>query len=85
MFLPSENEWYKAAYYDPSHEFVLSSTRPAATRPRPRAARRRQPTHANYQLAAVGNLTDVGAYTRNDEPLRRVRHGRATSFNGTKP
>ena len=19
MFLPSENEWYKAAYYDPNH------------------------------------------------------------------
>ena len=23
VFLPSENEWYKAAYYNPSHEFVL--------------------------------------------------------------
>ncbi len=65
VFLPSESEWYKAAYYNPvtSSYFLYptSSTSPA----------RRAPTalanHANF-ANAVGNLTDVGAYSGTTSP-----------------
>ena len=75
MFLPSENEWYKAAYYDPrttaqggplldSHYWLYatsSNSTPIASGPTALA------NHANYNNA-VGNLTDVGAYTGTTSP-----------------
>ncbi len=75
VFLPSENEWYKAAYYDPrttaqggpladSHYWLYgtsSSSTPIASGPTALA------NHANYSNA-VGNLTDVGAYTGTTSP-----------------
>ncbi len=61
VYLPSENEWYKAAYYNPNtstynlyptgSSLVPNASGPTAT-----------PNSANYSLA-VGNLTAVGAYT----------------------
>ena len=77
VFLPSENEWYKAAYYDPATQGSRTSStgvRPAATRLPTASGPTATPNSANYNNV-VGNLTDVGAYTRHDEPLRRVRHG----------
>jgi formylglycine-generating enzyme required for sulfatase activity len=66
IFLPSENEWYKAAYYNPgsntydlyatSSSMVPNASVPTAT-----------PNSANYNNV-VGNLTDVGAYTGTTSP-----------------
>lgn len=66
IVLPSENEWYKAAYYNPatSSYFLYptsSNTAPNATGPTS------TPNSANYS-DAVGNLTAVGAYTGTTSP-----------------
>jgi formylglycine-generating enzyme required for sulfatase activity len=66
--LPTVDEWYKAAYHKndgPTANYftypTASNTAPSATLP-PGAA-----NSANY-LSAVGNLTDVGAYTLAHSP-----------------
>jgi sulfatase modifying factor 1 len=66
VFLPSENEWYKAAYYNPAsssyfHYPTSSNTTPTASGPTALA------NHANY-ANAVGNLTPVGAYSGTTSP-----------------
>ena len=66
VFLPSENEWYKAAYYNPAtgtyYQYPTSSnTFPTATGPTS------TPNSANYNNA-VGSLTDVAAYTGTASP-----------------
>jgi formylglycine-generating enzyme required for sulfatase activity len=66
VFLPNENEWYKAAYYDPGtssyFQYATSSnSTPIASGPTGLA------NYANYNNA-VGNLTDVGAYTGTTSP-----------------
>jgi formylglycine-generating enzyme len=76
VFLPSENEWYKAAFYDPrttaqggppsdSHYWLYptsSNTVPTASGPTA------LPNHANFSPGGPGNLTDVGAYTGTTSP-----------------
>ena len=68
VFLPSENEWYKAAYYNnPAHRSYFqyptsSNTTPTAEAP-PGGS-----NSANYSNV-VGNLTDVGAYTGTTSPI----------------
>lgn len=75
VFLPSEDEWYKAAYYDTrttaqggppsdSHYWIFptsSDTVPTATVPTA------TPNSANYNNVVI-NLTDVGAYTGTTSP-----------------
>ena len=66
VFLPSENEWYKAAYYDPATSAYFyyptgSNSRPTASSPTGLV------NHANYD-GVVGNLTDVGAYSGTTSP-----------------
>ena len=66
VFLPSEDEWYKAAYYNAatsSYFFFSTSSNspPTASGPSNLA------NHANYN-SVVGNLTDVGAYTATTSP-----------------
>ena len=66
VFLPSQNEWYKAAFYNPAtSSYYLyatsSNTPPTATTPTA------TPNSANYN-GAVGHLTDVGAYTGTTSP-----------------
>ena len=66
VFLPSENEWYKAAFYDPETSSYFryptsSDIAPTATGPTT------TPNSANYDNA-VGNLTDVGAYSGTTSP-----------------
>ena len=59
VFLTSENEWYKAAYYQGNGTYTLYATgsaTPAASAPTT------APNSANYNNA-VGGYTDVGAYT----------------------
>jgi formylglycine-generating enzyme required for sulfatase activity len=66
VFLPSEDEWYKAAYYDPDtssyFQYATSSNlTPIASGPTSLA------NHANYDQV-VGNLTDVGVYSGTTSP-----------------
>jgi formylglycine-generating enzyme required for sulfatase activity len=66
VFLPSENEWYKAAYYNPatSSYFLYptsSNSIPTASGPTALA------NHANFNNV-VGNLTDAGAYRGTKSP-----------------
>jgi formylglycine-generating enzyme required for sulfatase activity len=66
VFLPSENEWYKAAYYNSAtssyYQYPTSSnTAPTASGPTA------TPNSANFSNA-VGHLTDVGAYTGTTSP-----------------
>lgn len=66
VFLPTENEWYKAAYYDPktsSYNLYATSSNLLPTASGPTALA----NHANY-IGAVGNLTDVGAYSGTMSP-----------------
>ena len=61
VFLPSEDEWYKAAYYNPTTSAYYqygtgSNAMPSASAPTA------SPNSANYNNAAPG-VTDVGAYT----------------------
>lgn len=59
IFLTSENEWYKAAYYQGNGTYTLYAT--GSTAPTP-SAPTSAPNCANYNNA-VGDFTDVGAYT----------------------
>jgi formylglycine-generating enzyme required for sulfatase activity len=66
VFLPSENEWYKASYYNPAtssyYQYPTSSnTAPNATGPTA------TPNSANYDNR-VRTLTAVGAYTGTTSP-----------------
>ncbi len=66
VWLPTENEWYKAAYYDPKNSSynlypTSSNLVPTASAPTGLA------NQANYN-SIVGNLTDVGAYTGTTSP-----------------
>ena len=66
VWLPTENEWYKAAYYDPgssSYNLYPTSSNLAPTASGPTALA----NHANFNNV-VGNLTDVGAYTGTTSP-----------------
>jgi sulfatase modifying factor 1 len=73
IFLPSENEWYKAAYYD-----GLSATYfdyPAGTNtPTVCAAPTGAANRANCNFA-VGGLTNVGAYTGSASPYGTFDQG----------
>lgn len=76
VFLPSEDEWYKAAYYDPrttaqggppsdSHYWPYpTSSNAAPTGSSPTGAA----NHANISPGGPINLTDVGAYTGTTSP-----------------
>jgi len=66
VFLPSEDEWYKAAYYNPATHMYFqyptgSDAVPLATGPTAVS------NSANYGNVA-GGLTDVGAYTATTSP-----------------
>ncbi len=66
VFLSSENEWYKAAYYDPASSSYFkyptsSNTPPTENTPTS------TPNSANFS-EAVGSPTDVGAYSGTTSP-----------------
>lgn len=66
VFLPSENEWYKAAYYNPttsSYFAYPTSSNSAPTASAPSA----NSNSANYNNV-VAHPTDVGAYTGTTSP-----------------
>ena len=67
VFLPSQNEWYKAAYNIPAtnsyYQYPTSSnTIPTASSPTA------LPNHANFFPGGPGTLTDVGAYSGTTSP-----------------
>jgi formylglycine-generating enzyme required for sulfatase activity len=76
VFLPSENEWYKAAYYDPrttaqggppsdSHYWLYpTSSNLVPTASGPTAL----PNHANFSPGGPDTVTDVGAYSGTTSP-----------------
>ena len=66
VFLPSENEWYKAAFYNPKTSSYFqyptsSNLAPTATGPTS------TPNSANYNITEHA-LTDVGAYSGTTSP-----------------
>jgi autotransporter-associated beta strand protein len=67
IFLPSENEWYKAAFYNPTtssyYRYPTSNDGAPSTSPPTSVS-----NSANYNNV-VGNLTDVGAYTGTTSPF----------------
>jgi formylglycine-generating enzyme required for sulfatase activity len=72
-FLPTENEWYKAAYYDPAlpgyHDYPAGTDAPTTC-----AAPSATPNTANCQ-SAVGALTAVGSYTGSASPYGTFDQG----------
>ena len=86
IWLPTENEWYKAAYYDPNSSSYLrygtgSNTVPTATTPTA------TPNSANYAEAiggSAGQASDVGAYTGTMSPYGAFdMAGNANQWNET--
>ena len=74
VFLPSEDEWYKAAYYDPGSSSYFDYPTSSNTQPNcERSHRRTQPCELRL---CRGQSHRRRCVHRNDEPLRRVRHGR---------
>jgi formylglycine-generating enzyme required for sulfatase activity len=77
VFLPSENEWYKAAYYDPAlpgFYHYPAGTDTQTTCAVPGAA----PNTANCDSAVgplTNHLTDVGAYTGSASPYGTFDQG----------
>lgn len=68
VFLPSENEWYKAAYYNPAtssyFQYPTSSNKAPIAEAPPGGS-----NSANCNFAVgLNNLTDVGAYTGTTSP-----------------
>ncbi len=68
VWLPSEDEWYKAAYYDPDKEGGLGYWDYPTGSDNPPTVEHPSGTDmiygsANAGLGVVGDLTDVGAYT----------------------
>ena len=69
VWLPTENEWYKAAYYNPATSSYFqyptsSNTAPTSSPPTP------TPNSANYLHAEIDNsgFSDVGAYNGTTSP-----------------
>jgi sulfatase modifying factor 1 len=81
IFIPSENEWYKAAYYNPAGSYnqypFSSNTIPTSAMPgsTPNTANIRSNSGAfavtgstSYSSSSQNYLTDVGAYTASASP-----------------
>lgn len=67
VFLPTQNEWHKAAYYDANSSSYFqyptsSNLAPTASSPTALA------NHANYFAGGPNQLTDVGAYSGTTSP-----------------
>ena len=71
---PQRKRVVQGSVLQPGHRVRIFSTRPAATRPRPQSAPDGDTNSANYNRRR-GQSDRRGRIHRNDEPLRRVRHG----------
>ena len=73
-FLTSENEWYKAAYYNhgsSSYFLYPTSSNTTPTGSSPTAL----PNHANHRTGGPNDLTNVGAYTASASPYGTFDQG----------
>ena len=66
VFLPSEDEWYKAAYYDASSASYFAY--PAGTSAQTSCAAPSADANSANCSAAAQDLTEVGAYTESPSP-----------------
>lgn len=74
IFLPSEDEWYKAAYYNAATTSYFDY--PAGTNTRTVcAAPGATPNTGNCDNVAAGDLTDVGSYTGSASPYGTFDQG----------
>lgn len=75
VFLPSENEWYKAAYFDASsasyHEYPFADGLDTVVPEAPPGAT----SHSANCNGAVGDLSEVGAYTSSPSPYGTFDQG----------
>jgi formylglycine-generating enzyme len=71
-FLPSENEWYKAAYFNGTTYFVYPA---GSNTPTVCAAPGATPNTANCFPSGPGMVTDVGAYTGSASPYGTFDQG----------
>ena len=73
-FLPSENEWYKAAYYDPAlpgyYDYPAGTDTPTTC-----AAPGAAANTANCDAGGWRSLTDVGSYTSSASPYGTFDQG----------
>jgi formylglycine-generating enzyme required for sulfatase activity len=67
VFLPSENEWYKAAYYNPATSSYFAYPAGSNT-PTVCAAPGATPNTANCNSGPLGQVSNVGAYTGSASP-----------------
>jgi len=74
VFLPSENEWYKAAYYNPATSSYFAYPTGSNT-PTVCSAPGATPNTANCGAAAGNQLTDVGAYAGSASPYGTFDQG----------
>ena len=79
-FLPSLNEWYKAAYYNASNGTywlypTQSNTAPTAVAPAAIGASVTTPNSANYNNTASTGLTAVGTYVNSPSPYGAFDQG----------
>ncbi|HTF32484.1 MAG TPA: SUMF1/EgtB/PvdO family nonheme iron enzyme [Myxococcota bacterium] len=74
VFLPSENEWYKAAYYNPATSSYFAYPAGSDT-PTVCAAPGDTPNTANCGAAAGNQVTGVGAYTGSASPYGTFDQG----------
>jgi formylglycine-generating enzyme required for sulfatase activity len=82
--LPTENEWYKAAYYDPTLNSgaggywaypTKSNTAPSAVAPATPGGTVLSSNSANYDFVASTNLTAVGTYVNSPGPYGTFDQG----------
>ena len=66
IFLPSENEWYKAAYWDPGTQSYFDY--PAGSNAQTVCAAPGATANTANCDSVAGNVTDVGAYTGSASP-----------------
>jgi len=69
VFLTSEDEWYKAAYYDPASPPGIYYDFPASTDTPTTCALPGPTANTGNCENAVGDLTDVGSYTGSPSPI----------------
>lgn len=67
IFLPSENEWYKAAYYSPVTSSYFQYPTSSNTMPNPTTPTA-TPNSANFSFSGAFALTPVGAYSGTTSP-----------------
>jgi formylglycine-generating enzyme required for sulfatase activity len=84
-FLPSENEWYKAAYYDGSKGVYYDYATGTDLTPDNMLPANQTGNSANYRRQPFYSLTDTGAYTLSPSPSGTFdQNGNVAEFTDTR-